>query len=57
MITEQLRFQYLPQYDFYEVTLLPLGSETLEGFEFIGYLFSMHDYPYFETEEIYSAYE
>ncbi|MBS3202640.1 hypothetical protein J0J80_06720 [Turicibacter bilis] len=57
MITEYLHFQYLPQYDFYEVTLLPLGSETLEGFEFIGYLFSMHDYPYFETEEIYSAYE
>ena len=57
MITEYLHFQYLPQHDFYEVTLLPLGSETLEGFEFIGYLFSIHDYPYYETEEIYSAYQ
>lgn len=57
VITEYLHFEYLPQHDFYEVTFLPLGSDTLEGFEFIGYLVSIHDYPYFETEEIYSAYE
>lgn len=57
VITEYLHLQYLPQHDFYEVTFLPLGSETKEELEFIGYLFSIQDYPYYETEEIYSAYE